>query len=146
MRPKSIVRFEIFYLLSIAVGLISTAINWNTGLEKVQQSSPEAAAFYPAMVAGGAAISILISLLLWYFTARRASNVARWILTVFFGLSILSLLYTLSTGQFPGGLAGIVAVTSYILNALAVVMLFQPDANAWFKRDTPPAQDAETFE
>lgn len=146
MRPKAIVRFEIFYLLSVVVGLVSTALNWNAGLEQVQQKSPEAVAFYPAMVAGGAAIGILISLLLWYFTARRRSNIARWIVTVFFGLSILSLLYTLSTGQFPGGVAGIVSVVSYALSAAGVFMLFQPDANAWFKGEPAPAQDAETFE
>lgn len=35
MRPKSIQRFDIFYLGALALGLVSTAIGWNATMERM---------------------------------------------------------------------------------------------------------------
>ena len=83
------------------------------------------------------AISLLIPLLLWYFIARRASNIAKWILVV---MTLLGLLFVnLDAGQL-GSLAGIASLTVTILQLVAIVLLFRADARAWLSDD---ADDAE---
>ena len=83
MRPASIVNFERLYLGALVVGLINTVITWETTLAEVKaQPGVEnmgSSIFYITL-----AIGFLIPVLLWYFVARRASVVAKWILTVLF--------------------------------------------------------------
>jgi drug/metabolite transporter (DMT)-like permease len=83
------------------------------------------------------AISLLIPLLLWYFIARRASNIAKWILVV---MTLLGLLFVnLDPGQL-GSLAGIASLAVTILQLVAIVLLFRADARTWLSDD---ADDAE---
>lgn len=146
MRPVSIKRFEILYLGAALVGLINTALSWNTASAQVAQSSPGAEAIAVPLLVGGTLISLLITGLLWYFTARRGSNIARWIVVIFFAIGVLSLIVTVPSGRFPTGLQGVIAIASFVMQAAAVVMLFQRDAVAWFKGDEAAAVDATTFE
>ncbi|THD35294.1 MAG: hypothetical protein E7773_12690 [Sphingomonas sp.] len=131
MRPKSIVTFEYCYLGSILLGVVNAAMTWkdvNGTVEAAQTRAMLGDWFMPlAMVFG-----LTISLLLWYFTARSASVVAKWVVVVFFGLSLAGFLFTLALGSRPDGIAGILSVAVLVLNAVAVWMLFRPDARAWF--------------
>lgn len=73
MRPKSIQRFDIFYLGALALGLVSTAIGWNATMERMQADPATAAIATPVML-GSVIVGFGISLLLWFFTSRMRSN------------------------------------------------------------------------
>lgn len=144
MRPKSIQRFDMFYLGALALGLVNTALSWNATMERLNAEAATAAIATPMMV-GSVAIGFGISLLLWFFTSRMRSTIAKWIVVVFFVLGVLSLLFSLLNGQFPGGIGAAVSVIAIILQAVSVYMLFQPDAVAWFKGE-PTGDPATPFE
>jgi hypothetical protein len=134
-RPASIVIFERCYLGAWILGLINTALNWNT-VQAQMANNPSVAqlgtGFASTMAIGGIAISAVITLTLWYFTARQGSGVARWIVTIFYGLGVLFFLYTLLMGRLAPGLPMAVTILSWILQTTAVVMLFRPDSRVWF--------------
>lgn len=151
MRPQSIVRFELAYLGSIIVWAIGLAIGWKTRLA-VLETNP-AFAGNPQMLSLGQSVMIGFSLfllclwlLLWYFTARKASEVAKWILVAFFALSVLALPFTLMGYERAGMLSVSLNLVMFALNAFAVWMLFQPDARAWFAADANAADPAESEE
>ncbi len=131
MRPKSIVNFERCYLGSVVLSVVNAAMTWkdvNSTVEAAQTRAMLGDWFMPlAMVFG-----VTISLLLWYFTARSASVVAKWVVVVFFGFSLVGFLATLAMGSRPEGIPGILSVVTLVLNAIAVWLLFRPDARAWF--------------
>lgn len=140
MRPKSIQRFDIFYLGALALGLISTAIGWNATMERMQADAATAAIATPVML-GSVIVGFGISLLLWFFTSRMRSNIAKWIIVIFFVIGVLSLVFTILNGSSPAGIPGILSILSTVLQAVAVFMLFKPDAVAWFKgQPTGPAE------
>jgi FtsH-binding integral membrane protein len=144
MRPKSIQRFDLFYLGALALGLVSTAIGWNATMERMQADAATAAVATPVML-GSVIIGFGISLLLWFFTSRMRSAVAKWIVVIFFVLGVLSLVFTMLNGASPGGIPGILSIVSTVLQAAAVYMLFQPDAVAWFKGE-PTGDPTTPFE
>jgi hypothetical protein len=135
-RPESIVWFERCYLGAVALGLINFALSWNVviaksaanpGLERLGPS------FLPTMMIGIMAITLCINLLLWYFAARKGAVVAKWIIVIFFGISVLSLGLSVPKGNLPAGLSGVLTIVAFVLHAIAVWQLFKPDADAWFK-------------
>ena len=138
MRPTSIVLFERLFLLSLAIALVNGFLQYDALVAQVGND--------PALAQLGwgsgailvvMAISLLIPLLLWYFIARRASNIAKWILVV---MTLLGLLFVnLDPGQL-GSLAGIASLAVTILQLVAIVLLFRADARAWLN---DAADDAE---
>lgn len=135
-RPQSIVWFERCYLGLIVLGLINAALSWNEmmakaaanpGLERLGPS------FVPTLMIGVMVITLCINLLLWYFATRKGAAVAKWIIVVFFGISVLSMVLTIPTGGLPAGLTGVLKIVAFVLHAIAVWQLFKPDANVWFK-------------
>jgi hypothetical protein len=138
MRPVSIVWFERIYLFSIALGLLSTMMNWSV-IIAAAQAAPNAAQLpgsIPAFSLIVIAFSIGINLLIWYFIARRGSNVARWIFTAFFVFGLLVMPSSLSNPLYGPGLVAM-AVFNTLLQVAALVCLFRPDARDWFKRRKP---------
>jgi hypothetical protein len=93
--------------------------------------------FGPIVMVSGLALSTAISLLLWFFVARKGSVVAKWIVTVFFVLGVLSLAMQVIGGTFPSGLAAVVAIIAWVLNLIAVYQLFKPDTEVWFGEAKP---------
>lgn len=140
LRPVSIVWFERCYLGALLIGLINAALRWPemtaaaANQPNVDQLGPS---FVPTILIVSLVVGFGISLLLWYFAARRRANVAKWIITIFFVLGLLSLGFTAMTGAFPKGLGGVVSVVTWVLNAIAVWQLFRPDAEAWFENKAP---------
>ncbi|MEP9401902.1 hypothetical protein [Sphingomonas sp. VNH70] len=139
MRPPSIVRFDRFYLLAIAVGLIGTILDWPNLIAMIDNDP----SFAPVRAIGGTlaaaftGIGILISLTLWYFVARRGSVVAKWIVTVFTALSLGSLLLGISSGAVSGDVAGVLRMVGVVLQLIATIALFRRDARPWFTHDAP---------
>ena len=148
LRPISIVQFERCYLGSLLLGFLTLAVTWNTQLAMLQRN-PATAQMSGGMIYGslltGLVVGALITLLLWYFAARRASAVAKWIIVVFFAIGVLSLLNSLSKGVVPPGLGGVLTVANIVLQGVAVYLLFRPDAKAWFDGRRGAADMGETF-
>ena len=130
MRPRSIVNFDFAYLGSLLVGLINTAVTWQdtTAQVSVQRAMATLGTWYPYAVF---AFSFGISLLLWYFTSPRASVVAKWILVVLTSIGVALTAMSIAAA-FPATLSGALIVLSAVLQIIAMVYLFRPDARAYF--------------
>lgn len=136
MRPQSIIRFEQAYLASIAVWGLNTALGWEKQVRAIEAGFAQAPEMLPLgkpMLIGFTLFGLCLSLLLWYFTARKASEVTKWIIVAFFGLSAVGLPFTLSGFATTGLLPVVLNVVTFALTAVAVWMLFRPDAAAWFR-------------
>ena len=130
-RPPSIVNFERCYLGALVVATVNSALNWQRmmAIPAVQQAQVTIGAWYVPVTT---ALGYVIPLVLWYFAARRASVVAKWMVAVLFGLGVLGLIAGLALGTMSPGLGGVLSVVAFVLNAVAVWLLFRPDARAWF--------------
>lgn len=137
MRPKAIILFERFFLAMIVVNLINGFANFDRTLGQIKASPEAAAMFGSGFLIATIAIAALINLLLWYFVARRGSVIAKWIVVVFFGIVLLTFVASLGALKLP---LALITISALILQALAVYMLFRPDAVAWLRgerADTP---------
>lgn len=134
MRPMSIVSFERCYLGAILVGLVNSLLVIPTML-RTPQVAQATATLGTGFLYGSILAGTVVTLLLWYFAARRASVVARWIIVVFFALAVLGILRNALAG-FPAGLSAVLAIVAFVLQAVSVYLLFRPDANAWFRGQT----------
>ncbi len=131
MRPKSIVYYEYAYLGSVLLGIVVTAMTWtaNNQTEEVEKiRAMLGASFLPILYV----FIYTLSLALWYFTARAPNTVAKWIVVGWFGLSLVGFAMALGAGNVPSDPAGLLALAALLLNAVAVYLLFRPDARAWF--------------
>lgn len=132
-KPPSIARFEQFYWASVILGLINTALNWKTS-QALLAANPmlaNATWFLPVSQLIGLAISVTV----WFFIVRRPSVVAKWVQVVFaaFGVfGLLSALVMVGMGRAPVGIQVVLGLIANILYIAAAVMLFKPDAKAWF--------------
>ncbi|WP_242095542.1 MULTISPECIES: hypothetical protein [unclassified Sphingomonas] len=149
MRPPSIVNFERCYLGSFAIWLLNTLAFW-PALTAAMRANPAVArlspAFAPTVLGIGIVLVSAITLLLWYFTARTGSLVAKWIVTIFFAFSAIPAFYGLAVAMRPMTPQGIGNLVSIALNAVAVWMLFRADARLWFaarNADVPVGRNEE---
>ena len=146
VRPRSIVRFERFYLGSFGLGLIGWATSWHSTAARLA-ADPKTAAFgwiLPAALL----LSAAITLALWYLVARRASLVAKWIVTVLTALAVLRFLFNLTVllrGSVPV-VALLLSAGMLVLGIAATVQLFRPDARTWFGEDAEDLNNDELDE
>lgn len=132
MRPQSIVWFERLYLISFVLGLVSTWQNWAARADMLRAN--EATANLGWLGPTATVIGLVIALTLLYLVARRANVIAKWIVVVFAAwgavlLAILLLGLVRGTGE---SILLIVGVAQNLLYLAAAVLLFRPDARAWF--------------
>ena len=133
-RPASIVTFERCYLGAWLLGLVDLALTWD---ERMAMAGDAAAGHLPPaamtdLVLGVVAVTAAITLALWWFVARRASVVAKWIVLVFFALGLLGVISGIARGTMTPGVGGVLTVAQWVLQAVAVAMLFRPDTVPWF--------------
>lgn len=140
-KPKSILNFEKFYIAGFLIGLVSLVFNFSTSMRMIQQSGGPMATSAFEFLIFGTAIGALIVLLFWYFIAVRASKVAKWILTVFFVLGLLS---TLSSASSVPNSILIFTLMTNLAQGIAISFLFRPDAIAWFNGVS--TDDADVFD
>jgi uncharacterized membrane protein YqjE len=132
-RPKSIQLFELFYLGSVLVGAVDTAMTWaetSASAEAIQVKQMLGPWFMPLSTV----FLYTLWLLLWYFTARARSNAARWAVVVFYALSLIGFVFTLAVGSAPAPLSLSLSAVSLVLTTVAVFFLFRRDAVEWFGR------------
>ena len=118
MRPASIIWFERLFLLGLALGLVNGMIQFDTALAQIE-SDPKLAqlGWGTGFVVTVMAISLLIPLLLWFLIARRASNIAKWVLVIF---------------TVPG--------LFFLPSSAAISFLFKRDAREWL---SPTAEEED---
>lgn len=142
MRPKSIRIFDWLFLASLLLSLVNSARSYSaiTGRFRSDPALAAVAGVGRPFFIISLAIGLGISLALWYFISRRASNVAKWILFAFTAFGVLSVVRNLQQPMFGGGvMAGMIALTA--LQVVAVFFLFRPDAVAWLEGKAPVDPD-----
>lgn len=131
VRPKSIRLFELFYLGSVLVEAVNTAMTWadtNTNPQTMQVKQM-LGPWFPTLLT---VFTFTLWLLLWYFTARERSNVARWAIVLFYVLGLIGFVFSLAVGAAPAAVPLGLAVVSLVLTTIAVFFLFRRDAIDWF--------------
>jgi hypothetical protein len=144
MRPQSIIMFERLFLASLAIGVVNFILGYGAVVATLQ-NDPNT---QQLGLGGSVAVAIFavgtgIYLLLWYLIARKAMNIAKWILVALVALSVASLITSLA-GPFALNATTILALLTYILEVAAVIYLFLRDAIAWLKGEEPA--DPATFD
>jgi hypothetical protein len=129
MRPQSIILFERIVLATIALGIVASVLNWQRTVASIQ-----AVGFGPGFIIAIQAVSVAVMLLLLYFIARRASEVAKWIFIVLVVLGALNLLVSFKAvlAMGPGGM---ISPFQIVLQLVAIWLLFRPDSLEWFAKD-----------
>jgi hypothetical protein len=147
MRPQSIELFEKVYLGSIALGLVNTALSWGALTATLQNAGNAAVAMGPGLMIMSIAISLVISVLLWFFIARRASNIAKWIYVVITAIGVFGVISSLANPLAPKGVTMIGGFVATGLQVFAAWLLFKPDSVAWLesKGENGPG-DPSTFD
>ena len=132
-QPEPIRNFSRAFLASVAVGILNIVLNYGYFVQTMEADPAVAeSGLGGTFLIGTYAIGVAISLLLWYFVARRGSVVAKWILVLFFVLGLLML---------PGSIIGapllliIGTIVATVLQALSIWFLFRPESKSWFAND-----------
>jgi hypothetical protein len=132
-RPRSIVLFDWF---SLSARIISTL---PSGYEHLfgylnRKTDPELDAVGLAIYYVLIFSPVVPPLLLWFFISRKASNMAKWLLSAFVAYEAVAvILNQLSpTPVFTGFELVLLGVVAF--DVVAIVMLYRPDARKWFKR------------
>lgn len=138
MRPRSIVRFERLYIIKIGLGVIATL--W--GLSGLRHVAPGMATILSSRPAVAALIiglfgALAIELLLLHLVVRRASDVARWIIVLFFAVSGASLGFGIVKGSFFALGSFPVSLLAFAVTAGSIWFLYRPDASRWFRVGRP---------
>ena len=146
MRPISIVNFERLYLLGLAIGLVNGIISFSS-MQELIDSDPAlskviSGSTFIILTAGP---SFVIALLLWFFIARRASNVAKWIFVVMFVIGLLMLPSSLARHFAVSQVSAIVSLGLTVLQAASIFFLFRADARAWFVSKGQNTADPDVF-
>lgn len=144
MRPASITMFDRLFLGALALGLVNAAISYSSTVELLEADPAvaEMGMAIPGFFIATTALGYAISLLLWFLISRKATNIAKWILTV---LTVIgALMIPLSLGELEL-VENIITVIVTLMQVAAVWMLFRPDAKSWFEHG-PGGMDPATFE
>lgn len=132
MRPRSIELFERFFFASLAVSILNTVLSWNMVSRAADNPALRATGMGAELVIGSVLIGMLLPIALWYFIARRASTVAKWIYVVLTAFGLLGIAQALSTAVTPRGLTLLLSILTLALQIYAAWLLFKPDSKAWF--------------
>lgn len=126
IRPKSVIYYERFAWIALAIGLASAAAN-PAMLAKYFDRSPFV---YPLMFAAAIA-----GQLLWiWLVARKRKNWARWISLVFILIGIPDMIWSFDERFRLNPIATVLFDASFALSAVSVMLLFRGDARAWFSK------------
>ena len=153
MRPESIRQFDYFYLGSIGVAVANLLFQLNQlgtayvglgsfgGLEGEAGGAPTILLFVVITVVS-VLLAAVIPLILWYFAARRASQVAKWLIVVLRGFGalrpilVLVLLGALIVTRAPTPdyvwMTMVLSFATELLHMAAIAFLFPRDAREWF--------------
>lgn len=139
MRPKSIIAFDWLFLGTQVLTVLASPLSIAQG-EEMARANPAMAQFAPIMeivMIGSVIIGCAVSLMLWFFVSRRASNTAKWIIFALAGYGVLSVANSYVTPT-PGMQVPVFpTLPLYVLHIAAVYCLFRKDAVAWLEGKAP---------
>lgn len=138
MRPRSIAIFERLLFLALAIDLVNNFASWSRFSRALIErgASPSPALIFFLCIA-----SPLVGLAFWYFIARRRSVIAKWLLTLFVGASVVGFASTALRGVEQEALVLFaIAAVAQLLKVLAVSRLFTAEARAWLANRGSEAQ------
>ena len=130
MKPQSIRRFDLFYLGSIVLSVVAYLMSYDSLVASMAgRTAAVGITLGSGTVIATIAISIALSLLLWFLVSQKRLVAAKWVIVVLFLLGLLGI-----PGLFSGGwtILKTLSALDLLLEAAAVYCLFQPDAKAWF--------------
>ncbi|MGB5724583.1 MAG: hypothetical protein WBM39_09205 [Parasphingorhabdus sp.] len=128
-RPLSIIWFERLFLASLALSFIDILVHRDAYLGTVDVSDELGQIFVLATIVA-TVFWFGIEILIWFFIAHRASNLAKWINVVLLILSLgLAVPYI---SEFSPSENFFTALTLSLLTG-AILCLFRPDARIWFQ-------------
>ena len=130
MRPQSIRLFEMVYLGAIASSLLAVAPTWNNTVLRFESLMPGSGMTLAAIAF---AISFALSLLLGWLIARRAANLAKWVLVVLTAIGLFGFITSQFVATVPKDFNFAVSAVTNLLSVIAVWLLFKPDAVAWLE-------------
>ena len=140
MKPQSIKLFDYFYLGSIFLGLLGFVSSYPTAKAQLAAQSAETGInMPPSVLIAGSALGVLFGLVLWYLVSRKRWVIAKWVIVLFF---LLSLINVSSYFAGPMPLYEIYGLLGLVAQAVAVGLLFRGDAIRWLNQtpdDTPEA-------
>jgi hypothetical protein len=128
LRPQSIIRFEQLYLGGTAISLLTQLLNavGLLGFNGTDGMSPFALLILMAVGYG-------LTFLFWYLIARRASNIAKWLLVVITLLGMIGTVPLLAMMFSSSPLEALLTTLVTLLQFVAVVFLFRRDAADWLR-------------
>lgn len=127
MRPKSVERFELLYVISLGFSVFAARLEW----ERLTQ------------VAGITAALVTVPIVLFVFlglvllTSRMGSNISRWTLVVFFlPESILYIWYipNISEQLVQNPIIAVVSTFETLFAGAAIYFVFRPETKPWFQK------------
>jgi hypothetical protein len=124
-----VIWFERLMYLSIAIGPITTALDWNHLVALAQRLG--GAGF--VLFVDGFTLALLI-LFVW-LVARRAKNWARWVDLGMFVVGTPSAIRLLANKLPDKPLLGTLNLVQVALQIVALVLIFTGNARDWFKRN-----------
>ncbi|MBX9663347.1 hypothetical protein [Novosphingobium sp.] len=128
MRPHSIIRFEQLYLGGTAISLLTQLLNVAGLLGRTDNDA--ISPFALLLILG---LGYGLTFLFWYLIARRASNLAKWVLVVITALSLVGTVPLVGMLVLSSPLEALLTVLVTLLQVVAVVFLFRPDAARWLR-------------
>lgn len=134
MKPASMKKFDMFYLGSIAVGLIGFALAYN---DIVAQTNAELTAsgvepMGTGVIIGSLIFGVLINLALWFLVSVQRIGLVKWLIALLIAWGVISLLTSLGAGFTTEVLIGL---ASTALGIVSLYFLFQPESTEWLARD-----------
>lgn len=139
MQPKSIKRFDVFYLVSLAAYTIGFFLSYDDTLALArEQYAAAGSGMNPSpLITGFFVFWIALGLLLWWLISSKASNGAKWTLVVLFVLlELIATIYSIAAGALPPPSVGMgLSLLSIVLKGVAIFYLFRADAVAWLEGD-----------
>ncbi len=136
MTPASITRFSQLMLTSLALGAVQMVLNFDAQ-RQILARNPQTAGLGDGFLIVTLAFGFAITLLLWFLVARRASNIAKWILIALTALGLIWLPGTLRSASASGPLPLILALAIVALQLSAIGFLFRADARDWLEGKAP---------
>ncbi len=138
MQPRSITLFSRYFLASVALAAVLSALNFPALKSALVRQDPGAASLGDGVMILAVAVAIAALVVLWFLIAHRASNIAKWLLVAFTLVSIalqpprvMAILASLD----PLALLGLVAALGQLI---AITFLFRADARAWLGQEQSP--------
>lgn len=142
MRPKSIILFERLFFASLALGVLNSIVSWDHG-QQLLAADPSTAALGTDFQIFVLLLTWGFMLLFWYFIARRASNIAKRIFIVLFGLGLIAMPFSIV--QYPPLVITVMLIMT-VIQAYALYFLFPLDAKEWFAAKGKVTDLGKTFE